>query len=61
MTVQEFYDWCKERNLTDAQMEISLKYAGLDLSGVKVSEINIDYGLRRLPDDDAEKYIRLGG
>lgn len=28
MTVQEFYDWCKDRNLTDAEMEISLKYAG---------------------------------
>lgn len=61
MTVQEFYDWCKERKLTDAVMEISLKFAGLDMHGVKVNEINIDYGLRKLPNEDAEKYIRLGG
>lgn len=61
MTVQEFYDWCKKRKLTDAVMEISLKFAGLDLHGVKVKEANIDYGLRKLPNEDAEKYIRLGG
>lgn len=61
MTVQEFYDWCKAREITDAEMEISLKFAGLDLHGVKVKEVNIDYGLRKLPNEDAEKYIRLGG
>ena len=61
MTVQEFYDWCKDRNLTDAEMEISLNYAGLDLNGVKVSEINIDYGKVKLPHEKSRKYIRLGG
>ena len=61
MTVQGFYDRCKARKLTDAVMEISLKFAGLDMHGVKVNEINIDYGLRKLPNEDAEKYIRLGG
>lgn len=61
MSVQEFYDWCKDRNLTDAEMEISLKYAGLDLSGVKVSESNIDYGKVKLPQGKERKYIRLGG
>ena len=61
MNVQEFYDWCKDRNLADAEMEISLKYAGLDLKGVKVSEINIDYGNLKLPHEKSRKYVRLGG
>jgi len=61
MTVQEFYDWCKARKITDAEMEISLKFAGLDLSGVKVSEINIDYGKVKLPQGKERKYIRFGG
>ena len=61
MTVQEFYDWCKKRNLTDAEMEISLEFAGLDMSGVNVSEINIDYGKVKLPQEKERKYIRLGG
>lgn len=60
MTVQEFYDWCKERKLTDAVMEISLEFAGLDMCGVEVKEGNIDYGLTGLP-HKTEKYIRLGG
>ncbi len=60
MTVQEFYDWCKARKLTDAVMEISLEFAGLDLHGVEVKEECIDYGLTRLP-HKTEKYIRLGG
>lgn len=61
MTVQEFYDWCKARKITDAEMEISFKFAGLDMCGFKVSEINIDYGMRRLPGEDAKMYIKLGG
>ena len=61
MTVQEFYDWCKARKITDAEMEISLKFAGLDMSGVKVSEINIDYGIVKLPHEKEMKFIRLGG
>ena len=24
MTVQEFYNWCKEKNLTDARIEIQI-------------------------------------
>jgi hypothetical protein len=42
-------------------MEISLKFAGLDMSGVKVSEINIDYGKVKLPHEKEMKFIRLGG
>ena len=61
MTVQEFYDWCKERKLTDAGMEISLKFEGTDLHGaVEVKEENIDYGLTGLP-HKTEKFISLGG
>lgn len=61
MTVQEFYDWCKERKLTDATMEIGLNFTGLDLYGViEVKETNIEYGLTGLP-HKTEKYIRLGG
>lgn len=62
MNVQEFYDWCKKRNLTDAKMEISLKFAGQDLSGVKVTEMNIDYCERKcFPYRKGEKIVRLGG
>lgn len=60
MTVQEFYDWCKDRELTDAVMEIGLKLAGLDMCGVEVKEENINYGLTGLP-HKTEKFIRLGG
>lgn len=54
MTVQEFYDWCKKRKLTEAVMEIGLKFAGAE-----VKEENIDYGLTGLP-HKTEKFIRLG-
>lgn len=60
MTVQEFYDWCKDRELTDAVMEISLKFVGLDMYAVEVKKDNIDYGLTGLP-HKTEKYISLGG
>lgn len=55
MTVQEFYDWCVDRKLTDAEMEIGLN----DMCGVEVKEENIEYGLTGLP-HETEKYIRLG-
>ena len=61
MTVQEFYDWCKKRNLTDAKMEISLKFAGLDMQGVSVNEMNIDYGKSKEPHKKGQMFVRLGG
>jgi len=39
MTVQEFYDWCKYHKCEDADMEISLKFAGLDMKGITVTEL----------------------
>ena len=60
MTVQEFYDWCKKHNLTDAKMEISLKSFGRDNDGVPVREMNIDYGKRKEPHRDVQKFVRLG-
>ena len=47
--------------MTDAKMEISLKFAGLDMKGVKVNEWNIDYDIRRFPYVEGEKYVRIGG
>lgn len=47
MTVQEFYEWCKKRKLTDAELEISLKSFGRDNDGIPVRETNIDYGKRK--------------
>lgn len=61
MTVQEFYDWCRIRKATDAEIEISLKFAGLEMKGVKVNLWNINYGKERLPGGKERKYIRLGG
>lgn len=43
MTVQEFYEFCAKRGFTDAEMRISLKFAGLDMKDVPVTELNIDY------------------
>lgn len=55
MTVQEFYEWCKERKLTDAKMEISLKF-----SVVKVNEMNIDYCERKcFPYKPGKKVVML--
>lgn len=59
MTVKEFYDWCKKRNLTDAEMRVSLKFAGLDMKDVQVSEWNIDYGKSEVKDE--QMFVRLGG
>ena len=61
MTVREFYEWCKERKLTDAKMEISLKFAGLDMQGVSVNEMNIDYGKSKEPHKKGQMFVRLGG
>ena len=61
MTVQEFYDWCKARKITDAEIEISLKFAGLDMKDVPVSEWNIDYGKRKAPHENERIFVRLGG
>ena len=60
MNVQEFYDWCKKRNLTDAKMEISLKSFGRDNDSIPVSETNIDYGKRKEPHKSAQMFVRLG-
>lgn len=61
MTVQEFYDWCKERKLETAELKISLKFAGLDMKDVPVSEWNIDYGKSKEPNKEEEIFVRLGG
>lgn len=61
MTVQEFYDWCKERKLETAGLKISLKFAGLDMKDVPVSEWNIDYGKSKEPNKEWEMFVRLGG
>lgn len=48
--------------MTDAEMEISLKFARSDLSGVKVNEMNIDYCERKcFPYKSGKKVVRLGG
>jgi hypothetical protein len=60
MTVQEFYDWCKYHKCEDAELEISLKFAGLDMKGVKVTEWNIDYLKVKKPHKDERKVVRLG-
>ena len=60
MTVQEFYEWCKKRKLTDAKLEISLKSFGQDNNSVSVREMNIDYGKRKEPHKEEQIFIRLG-
>ena len=64
MTVQEFYEWCVKRGFADAEMRISLKFAGLDLKDVPVNIYNIDCGTERgsnTQDMWSKKYVRLGG
>lgn len=61
MTVQEFYNWCKERKLEDVELRISLKFAGLDMKDVPVSEWNIDYGKSKAPHENERIFVRLGG
>jgi len=62
MTVQEFYEFCAKRGFTDAEMRISLKFAGLDMKDVPVTELNIDYGVERTTGKvSSKRYIRLGG
>lgn len=60
MTVQEFYDWCRKRKLEDAEVRISLKFAGLDMEDVPVSEWNIDYGKSKEPHKDKQMFVRIG-
>jgi len=60
MTVQEFYDECRKRNLTDAQLEISLKSLGRDNDSIPVTKINIDYGKRKEPHKKEQIFVRLG-
>lgn len=60
MTVQEFYDWCKKRNLTDAKLEISLKSIGLDNDSISINEMNIDYCKRKERYEDKQMIVRLG-
>lgn len=61
MTVQEFYEWCKQRKLEDAELQISLKFAGLDMNRVPVSEWNIDYAKSEEPHKEAQLFVILGG
>ena len=60
MTVQEFYEWCKSRNLTGAELEISLKSSGRDNDSIPVREMNIDYGKRKEPHKAEKIFVRLG-
>ena len=59
MTVQEFYDWCKERKLTDAELAINLKSIGCDGENVAVIEHNINYFESKRP--EKRKFVTLGG
>ncbi len=59
MTVQEFYDWCKERKLTDAELVINLKSIGCDWQNITVVEQNIDYFESKKP--ERRKFVKVGG
>lgn len=59
MTVQEFYDWCKERKLTDAVLAINLKSIGCDGENVTVTEHNINYFESKKP--EKRKFVTVGG
>ncbi len=59
MTVQEFYDWCKERKLADAELVINLKSIGCDCENVAVIEHNINYFKSKK--DEEHKFVTLGG
>lgn len=62
MTVQEFYEWCKERKLEDADLVINLKFAGLDMKDVPVNDYNIDCGWYHPRSVNQKKLcVRLGG
>lgn len=60
MTVQEFYDWCKQRNLKDAEIEISMKCIRRDLWVFPVTKWNIDYGKTKESNEEG-MFVRLGG
>lgn len=59
MTVQEFYDWCKERKFTDAELVINLKSIGCDGKNVAIIEHNINYFESK--DPEKHKFVTLGG
>lgn len=59
MTVQEFYDWCKERKFTDAELVINLKSIGCDCENVAVTKHNINYFDSKKP--EKRKFVTLGG
>lgn len=61
MTVQEFYDFCVKRGLTDAELAISLKSVGRDSEHVPVTKWNIDCSISKPPDGKRRKIIILGG
>lgn len=61
MTVQEFYDWCKERKLEGAEIQISLKCVGYDSGAFPITKWNIDYGKSKEPNKEREMFVRLGG
>lgn len=61
MTVQEFYDWCKERKLADAEMQISMKCVGYDSRAFPITKWNIDYGKTKEPNKEVEMFVRLVG
>lgn len=60
MTVQEFYDWCKQRDLEDAEIEISMKCIGCDSWVFPVTKWNIDYGKTKGSNEEG-MFVRLGG
>ena len=59
MTVQEFYDWCKERKLADAELVINLKSIGYDGGNVAVVEQNINYFESKKP--ERRKFVEVSG
>ena len=61
MTVQEFYDWCKEKKLEDAEIQISLKCVGYDSGAFPITKWNIDYGKSKELNKEGEMFVRLGG
>lgn len=59
MNIQEFYDWCKKRHLTDAELVINLKSIGYDGGNVAVTEQNINYFESKKP--ERRKFVEVGG
>lgn len=61
MTVQEFYDWCKEKKLEDAEIQVSMKCLGHDSWAFPIAKWNIDYSKSKEPNKGEQMFVRLGG